>query len=1031
MNTRFSRVPVLPALGGLALSYAAVGWITDTIMRVTVYGLPVWLPAGIALGALLLGGTRLWPGLWLGSFIVTAHRLLGPLGASSSVASSLAVAAVIATAVTLQGVCAAWLARRHVDPELQLDTPDSVLRFVLLCGPLACLISASISVSTLFAVGRITPTALFENWFSWWAGDTVGAVIGATMLLAVLAQPAALWRPRLMTVALPLTIAMAITFVAFSFTASLDHERTRLEFEKQATLLASALRTTLSVAQDASNTVASFVRLSPRADRAAFDAFAQDLYVRHPGIQAIEWVPRVARADLEQHEQATRAEGFAEYRVVETVSGGTRVPVAVRDEYFPVHFLYPLAGNELALGYDLSSEPMRRQTMERARQRRDLTVSPRVTLIQGPLHADGVLAFQPVFRRAHAEPNEIPLGYTLTVLRIDELAKTTLANLPREQIAYCIEDLDAPEELAILALVGTPTPDQTWRAVTVFDYGGRRWQLSFGPTTEYLLTHRVSYLWLVYGAALTAALLLCAFLLILTGRTTRIETLVAQRTLELDQARNSTERASNLLQEAVRSISLGFTIFDENDRLVICNDAYRAFHPELGALIQPGVSFEYLARASVEHGNYQLDEADLETWIQNRIQRHRLADGIPFEIAMGDHRWLLVVEQRTPSGFVVGNRIDVTDLKMANAAVQDRNAQLDALFRLCPDGFIAFDPEGRVRFANPAILRMTGLTAGEIIGITEAVLDTLLRERTEHPNAFVGVAKYFGEGDELPPFHRLSMQSPKATMLQIVGIRSKSPNVPRLLYLRDITREAEVDRMKSEFLSHAAHELRTPMTSIFGFSELLLHSEFDAPTCRELVETIHGQTAWLVQIINELLDLARIDERRGRDFQIADVDAVALVRETLAGLAIDPLRWPLAIVLPERPVWISADAAKSRQALTNVLGNARKYSPDGGAIEVRIAVGTQRIGIAVQDHGIGMSGEQLARVGERLWRADASGTTPGTGLGMAIVKEILTLHGGQVELDSQLGVGTTVTLWWPAAGAVAGGAPTAVSASPG
>ncbi len=1010
-----ARVPRIAVVACLAVAYAAVGWVTEAITHLSIYGIPVWLPAGLALGTMLLYGTRVWPGVWLGAFAITSYRLIGPLGDAHSLVSSLATGALVASAASLQGVCAVWLSRRYVEAELLLDTPDSVLPFVLLCGPLACLISSSCALSVLYAFGRIAPAVLFENWFSWWAGDTVGSVLGATIVLAAIARPAALWRPRLTTVGLPLLIAMALTFAAYSVTASLDHQRTRLEFEKQATLLASALRTALEVAQDASDTIASFVRLSPDADRAAFDAFSQDLYARHRGIQAIEWVPRVARSELDRHERATRAEGFPDYRVFEKDAAGRRVPAQPRDDYFPVRYAYPLAGNEPAIGYDVSSEATRRQTMELARQRRAMTVSPRLALIQGTRHTDGVLAFQPVFPGGRAAGPEAPLGYTLTVLRIDELARTALANLPHDQIAYCIEDLDAPEDLAVLHLVGTPTPDRSWRAVTVFEYGGRRWQLSFGPTTDYLQTHRVSYLWLVYGAALCTALLLCAFLLILTGRTTRIETLVGQRTVELDQARNSAERASNLLQEAVRSITLGFTIYDENDRLVICNDAYRAFHPELESLIQPGVSFEHLVRTSGERGNHPLGDMDVETWVNHRLHRHRHADGVPFEIKMGDGRWLLVVEQRTPSGFVVSNRVDVTDLKTANAAVQDRNAQLDALFRLCPDGFVAFDPEGRVRFANPALLTMTGLRANDVIGCGEAELDAMLRERTEDPEVFEGVAAYFGDGDEVPPFRRLAMKSPSAAILQIVGIRSKSPTVPRLLYLRDITREAEVDRMKSEFLSHAAHELRTPMTSIFGFSELLLHRDFDAATRRELVETIHGQTAWLVQIINELLDLARIDERRGRDFVIAEIDAVALVRETLAGLALDPQTWPVVANMPETPRWIRADAAKSRQALTNVLGNARKYSPDGGAIELTIVERAGRLAVVIRDHGIGMTPEQVARVGERLWRADTSGLTPGTGLGMAIVKEILALHGGQVEIASELGVGTTVTLWWPTA----------------
>jgi signal transduction histidine kinase len=121
----------------------------------------------------------------------------------------------------------------------------------------------------------------------------------------------------------------------------------------------------------------------------------------------------------------------------------------------------------------------------------------------------------------------------------------------------------------------------------------------------------------------------------------------------------------------------------------------------------------------------------------------------------------------------------------------------------------------------------------------------------------------------------------------------------------------------------------------------------------------------------------------------------------------------MTTTLPESRVWIRADAAKVRQALTNVLGNARKYSPSGGPIAVRIVETAGRVGILLRDHGIGMSADQVGRVGERLWRADTSGVTPGTGLGMVIVKEILDLHGGQVEVASELGEGTTVTLWRP------------------
>ena len=124
------------------------------------------------------------------------------------------------------------------------------------------------------------------------------------------------------------------------------------------------------------------------------------------------------------------------------------------------------------------------------------------------------------------------------------------------------------------------------------------------------------------------------------------------------------------------------------------------------------------------------------------------------------------------------------------------------------------------------------------------------------------------------------------------------------------------------------------------------------------------------------------------------------------------------------PVWVWADRGKLTQVLINVLANAYKYSPDGGPVEMELvespATETAAGGASIRiiDHGIGMTPAQLERVCERFYRADTSGSIPGTGLGMSIVKEIIELHGGEVALASQIGVGTTVTLWMPSGSAL-------------
>jgi signal transduction histidine kinase len=248
---------------------------------------------------------------------------------------------------------------------------------------------------------------------------------------------------------------------------------------------------------------------------------------------------------------------------------------------------------------------------------------------------------------------------------------------------------------------------------------------------------------------------------------------------------------------------------------------------------------------------------------------------------------------------------------------------------------------------------------------------------------------------------------------------SASSQVSQILYLRDVTREAEVDHMKSEFLATAAHELRTPMASILGFSEILLHEEFDAPTQHEFLDTIYTQSTLMANILNELLDLARIEARRDRDFRYTRIDLQDLLAELCKSYPLPSGRTAPELELPTQPLYLMADVGKLRQALLNVISNAYKYSPEGGSVHVRAWVNvahgsSSAVCLEVTDHGIGMTPDQVKRVCERFYRANTSGKILGTGLGMSIVKEIVDLHHGTLSFDSTPGLGTRVRLCLPA-----------------
>jgi signal transduction histidine kinase len=361
-------------------------------------------------------------------------------------------------------------------------------------------------------------------------------------------------------------------------------------------------------------------------------------------------------------------------------------------------------------------------------------------------------------------------------------------------------------------------------------------------------------------------------------------------------------------------------------------------------------------------------------------------------------------------------------------SLEEARQQLKTIFALSPDGFVSFDHAHRVKYVSPAFLNMTGLEEHAVVGLDEAMFTIKLAGQCETGATFPGFsALRSGQNEEAEnsapdseseaPEKRLAIKRSGTPhrILEVCLRVSDTDAVSQILYFRDVTHETEVDRMKSEFLSHAAHELRTPMASIYGFSELLLEMDLDEATRRDLLETIHRQTRWLVDIINELLDLARIEARQGKDFKIVAIDLKALVQGVINDLTFDRDRWPLLSELDVAIAPVHADRAKLSQALINVLNNAIKYSPSGGQIRVAIVVKPGSTGVAVSDQGIGMSAEQIEHIGERFWRADASGKIPGTGLGMTIVKEILQFHGGCLEVTSQASRGTTVTLWLPGA----------------
>jgi signal transduction histidine kinase len=394
-------------------------------------------------------------------------------------------------------------------------------------------------------------------------------------------------------------------------------------------------------------------------------------------------------------------------------------------------------------------------------------------------------------------------------------------------------------------------------------------------------------------------------------------------------------------------------------------------------------------------------------------------DGMISNIAAGQYKPVplnLQVSEldHTARGIILmANQLDTAWTRQTQAETEllHQKQHLQSVFDLSPDAFIATDENSRIVLVNPAFLNWTGSRAEQWLGMhLSKFWKRLLSDcRTQPPPP--------QDNDLL----RIELLLPEARTLLCAAretyvAASEEKGITyagSVIYLRDITGEEELVRMKSEFLSLAAHELRTPLTSILGYSELLLNDRIEGEMRTESLHVIHTQSKWLVNIINDLVDLSRIDANGSKNLELMAVDCAELAQATLDILP--PVIGRDAVECSLLPGFtVSADPAKFQQALLNVLENAYQYSSQGPVkLGMTFDHDQRRIGIRVSDQGIGMSASQISHVFDRFWRGDNSGSTPGTGLGMSLSKEIIHLLNGTIEISSKQGTGTQVTIWLP------------------
>jgi len=483
--------------------------------------------------------------------------------------------------------------------------------------------------------------------------------------------------------------------------------------------------------------------------------------------------------------------------------------------------------------------------------------------------------------------------------------------------------------------------------------------------------------------------------------------------------------AQNRLMDAIESIPECFMLLDTDDRLVLCNSRYREVNAAIEPWLVSGTPLSEIYRASIERGAVRPASGLLE---------QRFMPGLPEvgECRLGD-RWFQISERRTHDGGSVVVQTEITALKRREQELAEKTALLRATLDNMRQGLFVLDAEHRLKLWNdrlceifdlPPEIPRVGLPVDEFIRILAergalgpGKAATIVAQRLANMrNAPTSIEEFNLDGGRVVECRLASMPDGGlvATYFEITSRKRVEAN------LRQAKEEAELaSRTKTEFLANISHELRTPLNAIIGFAEILSSQIFGQLGDERYVNyaaDIRDSGQHLLNLINDVLDVSKIEfgklELTEEPVDIAAVleSCMRLMRDRAESAGLE-----LRAELPKELPFLQGDARRIKQILLNLMSNAVKFTPAGGQVVVRTTVSPDGLSIAVADTGIGIAPNDLEKALRPFGQIDSrmARKYQGSGLGLPLTKSMIELHGGRLTLESEIGHGTTATVWLP------------------
>ena len=654
---------------GIALSYLALGSLGLIFAIAPGYASPIFPASGLALAVALVMGRRALPGIWAGS--AGMNGLLALLNGTASQAT-LTAAVLIATGATLQ----AWIGSRLIrvleaHRWRQLEQERDVVVFLLMGGPLACLVSATIGIGSLYVLDVLPPAALLFAWWNWFVGDTLGVLTFTPLCMSLLLRRSPLWASRLRQVGIPMVLTLLCVGVAIYITGRWEQQGQLNRLKADSLAIQGHITDRLLSHREALQALRRLIEIDPGLSPEHFARYTLSTLQDNPDISALSFSRRVSAGQRSsfEHEMARRLDQ-PDFRITERNGEGVLVPAAERPFHVPVTHIVPRSGNVPALGFDLNSETIRREALTLAMEgQTPVSLTAPIQLVQDGAERRAVLMMAPVHQHEGTlgATGDRLLGVAGAIIRVETLLETSIrTHLPA---GLSLELYDTRGGL--LARHHRMEAEKNDRIAWQGDFpvGQRTWTLKVYAEDAYLEQNRLWVAWAVGVVGLLFASLLQTLMLGMSGRAAIIQRKVEEQTADI--AAKNQELA--LIKISTDRSADGTYWMDTHGRIVRVNPA---------ACRMLGYTEEELTRLRVPEIDPLVNEAVWQEHLRHLTEGassrfetlHQRKDGSRFPVAVS-----AAMVHAGGQDYVYATARDITERRLADDELRRHRDHLEEL----------------------------------------------------------------------------------------------------------------------------------------------------------------------------------------------------------------------------------------------------------------------------------------------------------------------------------------------------------------